>query len=90
MLQLRRLKNKQYLTRNELLELSLQLLKALTQLEQSSIILLNLKPTNIFTNDELTYKIGGLARSDNHIWLNQEYLSPELKEDLELRADKLP
>lgn len=73
-----------------MLDFTAQLLKVLTHLEENGSILLNLKPTNIFSNDEITYKIGGLARSDNNIWLNSEYLAPELKEDLEINTSKLP
>ncbi len=52
-------------------------------LEQNDIILLNLKPTNIFTDNEIVYYIGGLGRTDNNIWLNLEYLAPELLSDFE-------
>ena len=65
-------------------------MKVLTHLEENGVVLLNLKPTNIFTNDDKTFKIGGLARTDNNIWLNTEYLAPELKEDLEKNPKSLP
>ncbi|KAL4504197.1 hypothetical protein ABPG72_021035 [Tetrahymena utriculariae] len=81
---------KNYFKKQELLDFTAQILKVLTQLEENGVILLNLKPTNIFTNEEITYRVGGLARSDNNIWLNAEYLSPELKEDFEKNPSKLP
>lgn len=59
-------------------------------LEENGFSLLNLKPTNIFTNDEVLFKVGGLARSDNHIWLNQDYIAPELKADFENNPQTLP
>lgn len=66
--------------------MTLQLVKGLTHLEVNGVFINNLKPTNIFSNSEVHYKIGGLGRTDKFIWINPIYCSPELRLEIEYNS----